>query len=81
MFTLQKLLVLAAIIAAAWYVYRLVGRIDRIRNGRPREDAAADRSDGRPRLQAEDLVKCRVCGVYVSPGSPASCNRADCPYR
>lgn len=81
MLTLQKLLVLAAIIAAAWYVFRLVGRLDRLRNDRPREQAAPDRTRDRARLKAEDLVKCRVCGVYVSPDMPAACSRPDCPHR
>lgn len=46
MFSIQKLLVLAAIIAAIWYGFKLVGRLDRARKRKLREEAAQGKSAG-----------------------------------
>ena len=87
-----KLIVLAAVFAAAWYGIRYL----QMRSEQPlarrrpgREDAA--RADGgrpagspagahaAPAGPAEDLLKCPVCATYVTRGA-SRCGRADCPY-
>ena len=80
--SLQKLLVLAAIVALVWFGFKLIGRLDR-----QRKDAAAvgrrDRRGGRAdarRGSVEDMVKCRVCGAYVPARGASTCERTDCPY-
>ena len=72
-FSLAKLLVLAAIIAAVWYGFKIIGR----RNQSSK--VARDESEA-GRISAEDTVKCTHCGTYVVPASTGSCGRADCPY-
>lgn len=87
-FSLQKLLVLAAIVGAVWYGFKLVSRLQEARKldekgagGGQRESlwrrATRARSGGAQ--AAEDMVRCPTCGTYVARGS-ASCGRADCPY-
>jgi uncharacterized protein len=79
-FSLQKLIVLAGIVAAVWYGFKLVGRLQAARDA----EAAAGRSSAkRPRAahpEAEDMVQCPVCQAYVPARGTTSCGRADCPY-
>jgi uncharacterized protein len=72
-FSLAKLLVLAAIIAAVWYGFKIIGR----RNQGPK--VADDKPDA-GRIAAEDTVECPRCATFVVPGGATSCGRADCPY-
>ncbi len=91
-FSLQKLLVLAAVVGAVWYGFKWIGRLQQARDaeagapprkfrwpGRARRDGkdpAKDPSKG----AAEDMVECPVCRTYVAAGGKANCGRADCPY-
>ncbi|MGP1395368.1 MAG: hypothetical protein ACTS3R_07640 [Inquilinaceae bacterium] len=72
MFSLPKLLVLGLIVAVVWFGFKALERGGRV----PR---AEDKSDTR-KLGAKDLVKCRVCGVYVAADGPPGCGRSDCPH-
>ncbi len=75
---MTKWLVLAALIVAVWFGYRWLERTQKIRAQARRE---APRPQPEPRrVAAEDMSKCRVCGVYISPDS-APCGRPDCPLR
>ena len=87
--SLQKLIVLAAVIAAIWYGFKWIGRAQRIRDG---ERKSGERSFGE-RLRksmrektgtadaeiVEETEKCPVCGAYVPVGGSA-CGKQDCPY-
>ncbi len=76
-FSLTKLLLTVAIIAAIWYGFKYLGRIDRARKRalKGRKDEPGSAPTG-----AESLVKCPVCGTYVAPGGVETCGREDCPY-
>jgi len=85
-FSLQKLIVLAVVIAAVWYGFKFLGRLDQARKASERRVAG----DGRARrpsakraardLGAEDMVRCDACGAYVAQNGVVSCGRDDCPY-
>ncbi len=92
-FSLQKLLVLAAVIALVWYGFKFIGRLQDQRradggpNGglgarpprRSRRRGAASAAE--PRVQdAEDMVACPVCQAYVQARGTTRCDRSDCPY-
>jgi len=85
-FSLQKLLVLAIILATVWYGFKFVGRLDAARRSRAKEalKRAASRAAGRPAAPeppaAEDMVRCRVCGTFVPARRATACGRPDCPY-
>ena len=73
-FSLTKLLFTAAIIAAVWYAFKFVGRLN-----------AGEKDDGKEKVKSrpakksvEDLVQCPVCETFVQADSGA-CERADCP--
>lgn len=71
---LSKLLLLVLVIAAVWYGYKLVGRLDR-----QRKDRVAERK----RRDGESIGKmdqCPACGIYVVAGQAANCGRQGCPY-
>jgi uncharacterized protein len=81
--SLQKLLVLAAVVAAVWYGFKLIGRLQEAR----KTDAALRRNAKRkPRTgatdspEAEDMVQCPVCQAFVQARGAAGCGRGDCPY-
>jgi uncharacterized protein len=77
-----KLLLLIFAILIVWYGYRYVVRVDEIRQKlRRAQEAAAARARGEaPRLDAEDMVKCRICGTYVTAKGATRCGRSDCPW-
>jgi uncharacterized protein len=84
-FSLQKLLLLAAIVAAVWYGFKFVSRLQEAR------ELEAKRNGGKPkpakgnrkaasRGQAETMVQCPVCKTYVAARGAGNCGRDDCPY-
>ncbi len=89
-FSLQKLLVLVAVIGAVWYGFKLIGRLQeqrkadtRLRARAARAARAASRAAGRGAAEptgVEELVQCPVCQAYVQARAPDNCGRADCPY-
>ncbi len=89
--SLQKLLVLAAVIAAVWYGFKFVGRLQdareaeqKLRAGGTRQPKARWRRAKQPAApeapQAEDMVECAVCQAYVPARGASRCERPDCPY-
>jgi hypothetical protein len=88
--SLQKLLVLVAIIMAVWTVFKFVGQLDKSR----RESGGAKRKSlwpwparsqssgraGKPEARIEQTQKCPACGAYVPALKPSRCERADCPF-
>ncbi len=72
-FSLAKLVVLAAIIAAVWYGFKIIGR-----RNQASKVARAKPDEGR--ISAEDTVQCPRCGTYVVTSGATACGRADCPY-
>ena len=78
-FTFWKLVVLVAVISAVWFGWRWYQRWELDQ----RRADNAPRTGGRdeaPRLAAEDMVACKVCGIYVAPRSARACAKAACPY-
>ena len=87
MFTIQKLIVLAAVVAAVWYGFKFLGRLQETRKAEAklREGKAAKpaRKPGESKKdpaagpdaggQVEDLVQCPSCGAYVRAGSTCNC--------
>lgn len=79
---MQKLMVLAALIMAVWFGFKLIGYFDRMRKEQARLDGKVKRN-GRGKAAAgdvEDLVKCAACGDFVPARRPSACGRGDCPY-
>lgn len=77
--SLQKLLVLVAVISAIWFGFRLLGQIDR-----QRRQAAPPRkkwwqTKRTEPQQVEDMVKCKVCGAFTARAAK-SCGKPGCPY-
>jgi membrane protein implicated in regulation of membrane protease activity len=79
--SLQKLIVLALVVAVVWYGFRFLGRLQKARKeeaklrqqqgAQPAKKAARDDGKG----AVEDLVPCPSCGAYVRAGSTCSCGR------
>jgi hypothetical protein len=72
--SIPKLILLIVVVLAVWYVSRVVNRgVSVLERRRPK---AATRPGGIGAV--EDLVSCRICGAYISPGARA-CGRPACP--
>lgn len=82
--SMQKLIVLVAIVAAVWYGFKFLGRLQKQRaeeaklreaqGARPAKKAAKAAEKG-GKGAVEDLVPCPSCGAYVRAGSICSCGR------
>lgn len=66
-FSLTKLIVLVAIIAAVWYGFKWISRYNRLQQAK----AAKDGGDGDA---IEDMVKCPHCEAYYPSGGAHQCN-------
>lgn len=83
-FSLQKILVLASIVAAVWYGFRWISklqearRLDQKARGGKVRDAARGRRPAE-RDSAEDMVRCSVCDAFVAARGATPCDRRDCP--
>ena len=85
-FSLQKLMLLAAIIGAVWYGFKFISRLQEAREleakkggsrtSKPRRQGSAKASEG----EAEAMIECPVCKTYIAARGAGSCGRADCPY-
>lgn len=84
-FSLQKLLLLAAVVGAVWFGFKLISRLQEKREleaGRGGQGQGLGRkaeTGGRP-SEAETMVQCPTCGTYVSAKGAKACGRSDCPY-
>ena len=76
-FSVTKLLVLVLIVAVIWYGFKWVGKLDRERKAAIRRREEADR---RPSPDAQDMVRCDVCGSFVQAQGARKCDRPDCPF-
>ena len=73
-FGFGKLLVLVIIVAAVWYGFKLVGRLDRQR----REKIAQKKKKGTDSVGK--MEQCKICGTYVLASGTRNCGRPGCPY-
>jgi len=82
---MQKLIVLALVVALVWYGFKFLGRLQAARKeearlreqqgGRPAKKSSAEAERGGRAGAVEDLVPCPSCGAYVRAGSTCSCGR------
>lgn len=82
-FSLQKLLVLAGIIAAVWYGFQWLSRLDKQRKADQKVQGGGGRkarSQPAKGDEPEDMVQCPTCGSFVIAKSSSNCGRSDCPY-
>ena len=70
----QKILVLVVVLAAVWYGFKLIGRLDQAR----RERLAQQKSPGTKPVA--DTVECKTCGAYIPVASLSNCGKAGCPH-
>ena len=80
--SLGKLVLLAVLIAAAWYGFKYRARIESIRRDVRAEVARRQAASGaRPPPRAvEDLVKCPACGAFVAAKGATNCGKPECPW-
>lgn len=86
--SIQKLLLLALIVAAVWYGFKAFGRVKESREQQdskqrrtPRKQSARSRpARAEDVIDAEDMVPCPKCGAYVTAKGAGNCGKPGCPY-
>jgi len=82
--SLSKLIVLALLGFGAWYLFRMLAgpnpsnrgpRPNAQARGRPSPNGASSRT-----IDAEDMVRCSVCGTYVPAKGAKACEKPGCPW-
>lgn len=72
MIALPKLVLIVLATVVAWYALRWLNRPP------PAMQRRAARPGRQPRIEAEDLVACGVCGIYVASNA-RGCGKPRCP--
>ena len=73
-FSLQKIMVLAAILGAVWWGYKWISRLEQIRDAKDR--LKKKRTADAPRRRAEkveEMVECPACHTYQVLGRENIC--------
>ncbi len=71
---IQKIIILAAIVAAVWYGFKFVSRLDQQRKQKVAQEKR-DAVDG-----ISDTVQCSVCRIYIATELTDDCGKPGCPY-
>ena len=80
-FSLGKLAVLAAIIAAVWYGFRFLTQLEARRAQQKVRGAGRPAERGEhPAEGAESMIQCPACQVFMPAADTKRCGRSDCPY-
>jgi ribosomal protein L32 len=93
---LGKLFLLLLLILVIWYGFKFVNRAEQVRQtfqraareaaerGQARNQARDQRRTrarrGDTAIKAEDMIKCSVCGVYVTASGATNCGKPNCPW-
>lgn len=69
--SIGKLMVLAAILGAVWFGFKMIGRMQQTRDEQQRQKAAEPKGSS-PAAENEnsgalELVKCPACGAFIPP--------------
>ncbi len=67
-FSINKILVLIAILGAVWWGFKWLSRLDRLRKAEDKPKAGG----GPPRV--EEMVECPACKTYQVPKADKSCS-------
>lgn len=88
--SIGKILVFAIIVAAVWYGFKYLGRVQRVEKGERKggertfgerlRKATRGRSGDHDTGVIEDTEKCATCGAYVSVEGSQGCGKPNCPY-
>jgi hypothetical protein len=72
---LPELFIILVVVFAAWHLVKAFNRV--VRPPAPPQQPEAG-TQGRPLIEAEDLMSCRVCSTYIAI-SARNCGRSGCP--
>ena len=72
-----KLMVLAAVLGAVWYGFKMIGRLKQARDAQERQNSKGStkpaRNDFTDMNAPLDLVQCPACRAYIPQGSKCHC--------
>ncbi|MFV3128359.1 hypothetical protein [Niveispirillum sp. KHB5.9] len=83
---MSKIITLVGILAIVWFAFRLLGKVQRqreeaLRRHGGRRANPKGTTNGRkaePAVDAQDMAKCPVCGVYTTSDG-GRCGTPGCP--
>ncbi len=77
--SITKILFTALVVFLVWHGFKWYARLqeDRIEK---KASGGKVKSGGKAAIDAEEMVKCAVCGTFVASNGAVSCGKDDCPY-
>jgi hypothetical protein len=78
---MKAVLTLVVLAALIYFLWPGIRRVIRDFGGSAKGPGTRPEAPGQPRIEADDLAKCAVCGTWVPVTSSVPCERADCPQR
>lgn len=73
-FSLQKIMVLAAILGAVWWGYKWISRLEQVRDAKDRlKKTKTAKAPKRSAEQVEEMVECPACHTYQVLGRENIC--------
>ncbi len=79
-FSLTKLLFTVAVVAAVWYGFKFIGRLNQARDAQAKLKGGPMDTGVAAAGATTELEACAACGAFVAAESAAACGRDDCPY-
>ncbi|MEQ9557117.1 MAG: hypothetical protein RIG67_15210 [Rhodospirillales bacterium] len=79
-FSIQKLLFTGLAIAAVWYAFKWLGRVQAQKRALDRQDARRMKDTGPSKgktPEVEDMVECPHCGAFVPSDGSHRCDELD----
>jgi hypothetical protein len=76
-FSLTKTIVLVAIVAAVWYGFKFVGRLEKRRK---KELAMSQKFEPVDINDVGEMIKCPKCDAFVAENGAMNCGRPKCAY-
>ncbi len=80
----NKILFTALIIAAVWYGFKWLNRLQADQKKKTKHAARNDRTSAAETrskdVDFEELVACPTCGDYVIADKKSGCGKENCPY-
>ena len=77
--SITKILFTAIVVFLVWNGFKWYARLQDDRAEKKAGDGDV-KSAGNAAIDAEEMVKCVVCGTFVASNGAASCGKDDCPY-
>ena len=79
-FSLFKLFILVVVLAVIWYGFKFLGRLEKYRKVKLVASKTSENENLAQNMDAGDMIRCPICGIYVAVDNSMDCGQRNCPY-